>query len=430
MKLYIPTHPLIKALIHFRGNTRACVYTEPLWGITYNVFITYASLYMIALGVSDAQIGMITTLSLALQTLAAFLSGVVTDKIGRRWLTFIADLVGWSTPALIWAISQNVTWFIAAAIFNSFFRISMTAWTCLMVEDTDPEVLVDMYAWIYIFAITSAFFSPLSGWLIGIFGLVPAMRAIYFGACIMFTIKATALFIFSKETSHGKVRMQETRGQSLLSMMGEYRGVLKELLKTPQTLYTLGLMTVMSITSTITSTFWSVLVAEKIHIPLDQIAIFPLIRSLVMLGFFFGVLPRIGRLPFKRPMMWGYLTFILGQVILILVPEKNIGMLAVSAVLDAFSLAMVSPQVDKLSIVTVDPEERARIMSLLYIGTLIVSSPFGWIAGILSSIDKAFPFYLNITFYALGILLTFFAARLALKTGEDPLPASGGVDAA
>ena len=224
--------------------------------------------------------------------------------------------------------------------------------------------------------------------------------------------------------------MQETRGQSLLSMMGEYRGVLKELLKTPQTLYTLGLMTVMSITSTITSTFWSVLVAEKIHIPLDQIAIFPLIRSLVMLGFFFGVLPRIGRLPFKRPMMWGYLTFILGQVILILVPEKNIGMLAVSAVLDAFSLAMVSPQVDKLSIVTVDPEERARIMSLLYIGTLIVSSPFGWIAGILSSIDKAFPFYLNITFYALGILLTFFAARLALKTGEDPLPASGGVDAA
>jgi MFS family permease len=419
----LTAHPLITSLRGFQGNVRACVYTEPLWGISYNIYIPYASLYMISLGLTDSQIGMITTLGLVLQTAAAFLSGAVTDKVGRRWVVFFGDMVGWAIPALIWSLSQNVTYFIVATLFNSFFRISSTAWTCLMVEDTDPEVLVDMYTWIYIFAITAAFISPLSGWLIGLFGLVPAMRAIYITSAILFASKAVILLLFSKETTHGKLRLHETKQQSLISLLGEYREVINQLLKTPQTLYTLGLMTVMSITSIITSTFWSVIAAEKIHIPEAQIALFPFIRSMVMLVFFFGILPRMGGLSFKRPMLWGYATFILAQVILVLVPEKSIGLLVISIVLDAFSVAMVSPQVDKLSIVTVDPDERARIMSILFMGTLIVSSPFGWIAGSLSSIDKAYPFYLNIGFYAAGLILTFFAARTAHKTEATWLPA-------
>ena len=407
------THPLITSLRNLTGNARACVYTEPIWGISYNIFLPYASLYMLALGLSDSQIGMITTLNLVLQTVAAFFSGAITDKVGRRWVTFICDMAFWAVPALIWAVSQNVYFFILAAVLNSFFRISHIAWTCLMVEDADPEVLVDVYAWIYIFAVTSAFVSPLSGWLISLFGLVPAMRAIYLSSFALFVIKAVILFVNSKETTHGLVRMQETRHQSLLSLLGEYRGVLKTLINTPRTLYTLGLMTVMSITSVITTTFWGIIAAEKIHIPAAQIALFPFIRSLVMLAFFFIVLPLTGRLSFKRPMLLGYFTFILGQTILVLVPEKNYFLLILSTMLDAFSFAMVGPQVDKLGIVTVNPEERARIMSLLYMVTLMITSPFGWIAGILSSIDRTYPFYLNIAFYVIGLVLTIFAARVA-----------------
>ena len=43
-------HAMIRTLLGLRGNPRACVYTEPLWGIPYNLFIPYASLYMLALG--------------------------------------------------------------------------------------------------------------------------------------------------------------------------------------------------------------------------------------------------------------------------------------------------------------------------------------------------------------------------------------------
>ena len=42
-------NPLIQTLKEPRGNPRACVYTEPLWGLSINLCLPYASVYMIAL---------------------------------------------------------------------------------------------------------------------------------------------------------------------------------------------------------------------------------------------------------------------------------------------------------------------------------------------------------------------------------------------
>ena len=39
----------------FRGNTRGCIITEPLWGIPFNLYIAYSSLYMLALGGGNPQ---------------------------------------------------------------------------------------------------------------------------------------------------------------------------------------------------------------------------------------------------------------------------------------------------------------------------------------------------------------------------------------
>jgi len=94
-------HPLVTTLKSLRGNPRAAVFTEPLWGIPYNLFIPYASVYMLALGVKDAQIGMITSFGLMVQTFFALISGAITDKLGRRLTTLLFDLLGWSIPVFI-----------------------------------------------------------------------------------------------------------------------------------------------------------------------------------------------------------------------------------------------------------------------------------------------------------------------------------------
>ena len=76
-------HSLITTLKSLTGNPRGCVFTEPLWGIPYNLYAPYVSVYMVALGLADEQIGLIVSISWGFLIVLALLSGVITDKLGR-----------------------------------------------------------------------------------------------------------------------------------------------------------------------------------------------------------------------------------------------------------------------------------------------------------------------------------------------------------
>ena len=91
-----------------------------MWGVPFNLYAPYASLYMLELGATDTQVGLITSLGLAGQMLFAVASGHITDRLGRRRTSLFFDLVSWSIPTLIWAFAQDVTWFVVAAHHQRF----------------------------------------------------------------------------------------------------------------------------------------------------------------------------------------------------------------------------------------------------------------------------------------------------------------------
>lgn len=409
-------HPFIQTLLSLRGNARGCVLTEPLWGIPHNLYAPYVSVYMLALGLTDSQIGLLASIGLAFQVVTALLSGAITDKMGRKRATLIFDILSWSVPAFIWAIAQNFYYFLIAAVINSLWRVTMNSWSCLLVEDTDSELLVDVYSLIYISGQVVAFFAPLAGLLINQFGLIPAVRGLFFLAFVMMTAKFVVMNGLVEETRMGKVRMQETRDQGVLSMLGEYRGVLGQVLRAPATLVTLGLMLVISIFHTINGSFWAILATEHIHIPDEHLALFPFARSAVMLVFFFLVMPRVRRLNFRNPMLLGYAFFIVGQLLLINTPDKNYLMLLVSVILESFAVPLTGTLMDKMVVVTVDPQERARILAILYVIVIVLTTPFGWIAGQLSEANRILPFVLNLGILAVGAILVFLAGRITASS--------------
>ncbi len=370
---------------------------------------------MIALGLTEKQIGLIVSISWFFQIFLALISGVVTDKLGRRLTTLIFDIVSWSIPALISAVAQNFWYFLAAGIINSIWRITHTSWSCLLVEDADQNQLVDIYTWIYIANLFVGFIAPLAGVLIGVFSFVPTMRGLYVFAAIMFTLKAVLTYQWTEETAHGKVRLQETKDQSVFHVFREYKGVLSGLLRSPQTLFTAGIMLVISITSLINGSFWSILVTEKLQISTQSLAIFPFVKSAIMLIFYFTVMPIIARMHFKLPMTLGFLVYVTSQVVLVTAPKGEYGFLILSVFLEACSVAAVSPLLDQMIVLTVDAKERARILSILSVGVILLSSPFGWIAGSLSTIRKDLPFLLNIILFVMGMILAYLAGQNAQR---------------
>jgi hypothetical protein len=136
-------------------------------------------------------------------------------------------------------------------------------------------------------------------------------------------------------------------------------------------------------------------------------------RSLIQLLMFFLVMPRFRNTNVYKPMVFGYLGLLVSQVILIRVPVGGFALLAVAAVTEACSLPVASALLDKLMVLIVDPKERARIMAIVYVLVIVCTSPFGWIAGQMSQINRHFPFILSIVLFGLGGLLALVASRLA-----------------
>ncbi|MEJ5199132.1 MAG: MFS transporter [Anaerolineae bacterium] len=411
-------HSLFRTLRELRGNARGCVYTEPLWGIPYNLYAPYFSVYMLALGLTDAQIGTITSIGLVFQIFWAMMSGAITDKLGRRRTTLISDFVSWSIPCLIWAVSGSFVHFLIGAIFNSVWRVSHTSWTCLLVEDTDPKLLVDVYAWIYIANLIVAFIAPFGGLLIERFSLVPTMRGLLLFSFVMMSVKFIATNAMTTETRQGLARMAETRNQPLTAVLAEYPAVLKQVLRSPALLITTGLLIILSISRMVSGTFWAILATEHLRLPEQYLALFFSASSIIKLLIFFLVMPRLRLTNVYRPMFFGFVGVLISQAILVTIPVGSFGLLALATIIEACTLPVATALLDKLVVLVIDPKERARIMAIIYVIMILFTSPFGWIAGQMSQTDRILPFVLNIALYGLGALLTFVAARVVRETGE------------
>jgi MFS family permease len=405
-------HPLFQTLRELKGNPRITVLTEIMFGIPYNLFAPFFSVYMLAFGLTDQQIGSIASLGLVLQIFTGLLSGAIVDKFGRRLTLLIFDVLCWSVPCLIWAVAQDVRFFVAAAVMNSLWRVSHTAWTCLMVEDAEERHLVHIWTWIMIFAVSSAFFTPLGGLVVGRFGLIPAVRGLYIFGFIVLTAKFILLYAYSHETARGVQRMHETRHRSLLSLLGEYRSVFSQILHSRPILAALSLMVITNIYTTISNNFWGVLFTGKLGFSNSQISTYVAIRSIVMTVCFFLIGPRLTNLRrFRLPLWSGFAAFLISQLLLVVMPPQAVTLLVVSVVLEGIAAALVSPMTESLLALSMESNERARVSAMVYVALIVLISPFGWVAGQLSALDRSLPFALNMGLFAVGLVLIWLIGR-------------------
>lgn len=412
-------HPLIATLHQVKGNARSCLFTEPLWGIPYNLYAPFITLYMYALGVKDQQIGLILTIGMVLQVFTAAMGGIVTDKFGRRKVTFFIDLIAWSIPTLIWMLAQNFWWFLAAAIFNSLWHITNTSWQCLLVEDTPPQLLVNIYTWVNIAGLLAVFFAPISTLLVDRYSLVPTVRVLYFLAFALMTAKFVILYFWSTETHQGIKRMAETKHQSLLSLLLGYQKVFGKVIRSREMRLALVISVILNITSISITNFFALYITLDVGIPEKFVALFPIGRAVIMLLFMFILQPLTNRLHYRSVFLAGFGIYLASHVFLLLSRPDNQLLVIAYTLLEAVAFALVVPRRDALGAVFYDKEDRARVMSLIYVIMIAVSSPFGSILGYLSALDRRLPFALNMLLF---LILAVVVATSKVLERQDLQP--------
>ncbi len=431
MKNFLLKHHLLRTLVELRGNPRACVYTEPMWGLSMNLCLPYASVYMLTFGMSDIQVGVVTSIYMFSQMICAFLSGIIIDKMGRRLSTMIFDFLAWSIPCLIWASSQGFWFFAVAALLNGTMKITTVSWDCLMVEDAHRDKITSIYSWVIISGNLSALFAPISSILVAKLTLTPAIRILYINAFIIMTAKLLILYKFSKETAIGKIRKEAARNRSWGEMLSGYKGVARLIINSRGTKFAIVISVLVEIVGMIGVTFWQIIASRRIGIPDTLLPIFPMVKSILSILLFFTVISRIKQSNLKWPLYGGFCSAIFSCILLITISDTGVWgyvILFVSLLFEALGSAVLNTLRESLVAIHINPEERSGIMALLQTTVMMVSVPFGYIGGLLSDISRALPFVLSIALLLIGVLATSVFYRGYKNEAVKSLPQAESIN--
>jgi len=388
----------------FKGNTRACLIAEPLWGIPFYLYIAYASLYMRALGLSAQQIGIGATVGLACEMIFASMGGIITDRLGRRRTTLIFDMIGWSIPSLIWAFASSYEHFLAAAVINAIYKIVVSSWSCLLVEDTPRRRRVHAYTWMFMAGTIAGFFAPLAGLIVDRAGLVPAVRGLYLFAFV----SMTGMFILRnhlvRETKIGYQKMREAKAGRYRAVVAEYRVVFAVLRRNPSIITAFLVVMLGNIQLYYNRYFLSILLKEAIKFPIALISLAPALASVGKMVVSVFVLPMLSRLQPGKAIRYGFVVSAAGLALLAAAPASGILVALVGVILEAAGYAIIAPFAESMLANAIVDEHRAKTVSLFHAISNGISSPFGYLGGVLTAISPRYTFLL-----VLGTLVVRFA---------------------
>lgn len=394
-----------------KGNSRGCLAFEPLFLIPYSMFATYATIYMSELGLSETQIGWVTTITLIVQVFSSFLSGYLTDRMGRKAALLTFDLLSWTIGTLLWAVSLNFWFFVAAAVINGFQRIPHTAFYCLLVEDTEPKERTYVFTVLQVIGVIGGLFAPLGGLLVFHYGLVTGVRIMYVIAFVLMTVQFFGRHYTTRETEMGLRKKQEALDLGLNASLRDYVATIRAVLADRGLLLMFGVYILFNFQMTVKGTYLSLYLADELGMAEDWISLVPAVSSVVMLLVLWQVVPRITERLMNRTMLLGYILSAVSNAILALTPTGAVGWIAVSTVLAAGATMITAPYLEAAVANAIDDERRAKMFAVLSVLVLLAVSPSGIIGGWAYSIAPQIPIWLVTAAFVLSIPLLLAGAR-------------------
>jgi len=163
--------------------------------------------------------------------------------------------------------------------------------------------------------------------------------------------------------------------------------------------------------------FWPILVTERLGIAEENLSIFATIKNLLMLVSYFFIVPHVNADKFKHPALWSLLLMALQQGMTILLKPGAYLFVALGAAMEAMALSILTPLTSALQTIAIPAEERARMQGFFFTLCLLVTSPFGMIAGALSDINRALPMGLNIGLLMVCAVFVFWLDGFNRKHG-------------
>lgn len=403
-----------------KGNTRASVICEPLWGIPFVLFNFYLSLYMKELGVTDQQLGYLISIGYVTGVFLSLISGALTDRFGRKRTTMIFDFISWPVAVIIYLISNSFILFALATFINSFGRIVGVSWNLMVVEDADNEQRVSAFNLLNIINIATGIIIPLAGLLVSAFGVVISERIFLTYAAVSMTTMIILRNRMYRETSVGQHILDERKKNPVkISLKGilpfKSAVMFRDNPKAIVGALVYILFFIYIPLGTFSSLFFAPFMTEVLGLDKSSISLLGGVYSGVMLIIFVFVIPVISKLNNARNMQFGLVVQAISLALLIIIPTGN--MIATVLCIGAYAagFGIFKPFIDSMFAEISEGRDRAGIYSLINTITCIMTALIGFASGSIYRYEPRLIYVLSIIILVISFILLAVYYKLKKK---------------
>lgn len=403
-----------------RGNTRACVIMQPMWGIPFTLYNFYLSLYMKALGVTDRQIGLLISMGYVIGFITALFAGLIVDALGRRKSTLIFDFLAWPAMIAIFAASHEFWHFaLAMALGNAALRVAGVSWTLILVEDAEGEERVAGYNYINTINIFVGVLTPLAGYLVRRLGIIAGERVLMIFAVVSMTAMVLIRHRMLRETKIG-LEILADRAQyggaskGIAVFYGRTIGALRERPRARWVLLAVILYNTFFTFGSYNSLYYAPYLTEALQLDRAVISLLGGINSAVLILVLALLIPALK--PGRRwSAMFRGLSFQAASLFMfIIIPRRSLLWAAGCVVIFAYGFGLFKAFIDPLLAEVTEGKARAGLYSLMSMATMSLCTVLGLISGDLYHFRPALLYLV-----CLGILLASMAClRWGLTAGE------------
>jgi MFS family permease len=225
--------------------------------------ISYASLYVLAVGGDKTQIGIVNSL-LPLAGLLMFpISGFLTDRTERVKLIALAGYFS-SLTMLFYIFAPSWEWIAMGALLQGFAVFQFPPSSAILADSMEPRFRGRATATMFTLASVFSMFSPyIAGIILEFYGINFGMKILYTLLGITLAINGILMHKFLRETS--SFEKADTRFNILNILREVYAGIPELVGNMPRSVKAFGVLIGMSfIANAVAGPFWVVYVIEEV----------------------------------------------------------------------------------------------------------------------------------------------------------------------
>lgn len=401
----------------FRGHNRsikAILISEILFGTAIAWFALYRPVYMVALGLTKIQVGIVSAVLLGTQVVAAVLGGLAATRLGNKRAMQLFDTFAWLTSILLWLTARGFWSFIVAALFNGLYYGAIPNWSAIVAGNAPRERRPTVYSLIHLTFLGSGLFAPFAGFLVARFGVIPGNRIIY--AC-GFVIVGAAITVRQLFVEEAKLDERPVLPGDNIPQQEGYSGALQLFSRDRRVLSLLVAFGLTSFSYIIWGNYSALYLTEGVGlgIPAAAISSLPVVNSISMALMLLFVIPNIRERNHNKALIIGSATMPIALIIFLLAPKQVFWPILLFSFLNAGGNAMYEPLRASLQANLISPRLLASVISLGSTMVLLSSIPVGPIAGKLFVTNPRYPFYVMLALQSSVALLMWFISAHSKK---------------